>query len=348
MKKLPLFVLKLGDMGPEPIYQDLQDVIPPEEQELFLLKVGAFYLSIIGQGHEKFLGFFGPLPVTGLLNWQSYVHSFQLTDDSLQDERLENVAYCALVLLIPTLIIEELNFLRYHLEILLKKFFVDLQKVSEINETTMSDLQQQINQLRQDFSIEWKEHSVVIKRKIEHTILSSKKSKIKQLLTNIAQRRSVTAIVMGENDAFLRSTASTLIDIVTEWNQRKATLSLLNGRLILFWHPLKNPKMLSKANKNADAIVFIATIDGLIQNISLLETVLKDQQILAIGVVLENENNFTVRSPNEKFKELSKELMTSILPAQLILSRPFILHPMNFQEETIAPFILGLLELLVQ
>ncbi len=344
MNSPPLFVLKLGDVGPIPIFKDLENVMPEEDQELFLLKIGAFYLSIVGQGHEKFLGLFGPLPVTGLPVWQSYIFSFQVTDDTLQDERLQNIAYCVLVILFPENEIEEINFLRYHLEILLKKYFEDVKTVSDINKSTMTALQQSIIELRGELSVEWKKNQIIIKKRVTQSSLAAKINKITRMLEKI--NKNVSILVFSKNDDFLRSVASTIINMVTEWNENKSELSLLKGKVRFLQHHLKNRQSLPKSSKNHDVLVIIATTkDEILPLIPILEKNMVENQILAIIFVMEDDKQIRGKQM-QTFQKWSKEIMLK-LPSSLIFSRPFIIHPLAITEsESIASFLLTLFELL--
>ncbi len=347
MSSFPIIVLKLGDLGPEAIYHDLQDLIPVSERELFLLKIGAFYLSIVGQGHEKFLGLFGPLPVTGLPNWQSYVYSFQVSDSTLQDERLKHVAYCVLALLVPSSEIDELNYLRYHLEILFQKFFTRVKKISDINALTIKNLTQQIELLKQEFSVEWKEHRVVIERKVEKNILMSKKSKIKDLILDM-KKKSLSLMVVAADDTFLRAMASSIIELVTNWSEQKGMLSLMDGRVSFVHYSFSRIKSASKTRKNVDGLILVTTKELLGSHVPILQQMLRDEHGLAIGILLDNDDTMSDMnaSVDDQFKEISKKVMTELLPPQLFLSRPFIVCPLAFHESSLVEFLLVILEVL--
>ena len=91
------------------------------EQETFLLKYGAFFMTILGQSSEIFTGLFGPLPVHGFYDSLSYLFAFEVNDSSLSDERLEGKAYCILALFFKKAENEEMNFIRNYIEAALWK-----------------------------------------------------------------------------------------------------------------------------------------------------------------------------------------------------------------------------------
>ena len=79
-----------------------------DDQERFLLKVGVFYMTLLGQGSENTLGIFGPLPVPGYPEFRSLVYVFTIKDKTTTDLRKKGQEYCLLVFFIPQEVVSEL------------------------------------------------------------------------------------------------------------------------------------------------------------------------------------------------------------------------------------------------
>ncbi|MFQ5980387.1 MAG: hypothetical protein ACE5OZ_19805 [Candidatus Heimdallarchaeota archaeon] len=59
----------------------------------FILKLGLFYFTAIGQGGDYHHGFFGPLPIPGSKDYVSFVFATTVLDKSQQDSRANGKSY---------------------------------------------------------------------------------------------------------------------------------------------------------------------------------------------------------------------------------------------------------------
>ena len=89
----------MGDTGPVPI---VYDELPPgfSSAEELLTKVAIFHMSALGQGETYPTGLF-ELPVPGEIGYRSLTYSFMITDEKVQDERMEGQAFCMLTVFVP-------------------------------------------------------------------------------------------------------------------------------------------------------------------------------------------------------------------------------------------------------
>ncbi|MFX0093885.1 MAG: hypothetical protein ACFFBD_19255 [Candidatus Hodarchaeota archaeon] len=102
LPNIALSFIKLADYGPEIVLtENLPFLNPEEDQESFLRRLGAFHMTIVGQGDSYSEGLFGPLPVYGTPQFLSYVYSFLIEDPTLEDERSEGYTYALGVLFFP-------------------------------------------------------------------------------------------------------------------------------------------------------------------------------------------------------------------------------------------------------
>ena len=74
---------------------------PEDNQDAFLRRLGAFHMTIVGQGDTYAEGLFGPLPVYGYPDYLSYVFSFLMADPTIEDERSGGITYSLMVLFFP-------------------------------------------------------------------------------------------------------------------------------------------------------------------------------------------------------------------------------------------------------
>lgn len=64
-----------------------------KDQDQFILRLGLFYFTAIGQGGDYHHGFFGPLPIPGSKDWVSFVFATTVSDKSQQDSRANGKSY---------------------------------------------------------------------------------------------------------------------------------------------------------------------------------------------------------------------------------------------------------------
>jgi hypothetical protein len=101
-QKIALTFIKLTDSGPEVMLSETLPFLNPEDdQDAFLRRLGAFHMTIVGQGDTYAEGLFGPLPVYGYPDFLSYVFSFLMADPTLEDERSAGITYSLMVLFFP-------------------------------------------------------------------------------------------------------------------------------------------------------------------------------------------------------------------------------------------------------
>ncbi|MFX1533800.1 MAG: hypothetical protein ACFFDI_06160, partial [Promethearchaeota archaeon] len=101
-QKIALTFIKLTDSGPEVMLSEILPFLNPEDdQDAFLRRLGAFHMTIVGQGDTYAEGLFGPLPVYGYPDYLSYVFSFLMADPTLEDERSAGITYSLIVLFFP-------------------------------------------------------------------------------------------------------------------------------------------------------------------------------------------------------------------------------------------------------
>ncbi|MFX1252937.1 MAG: hypothetical protein ACFFCZ_15125 [Promethearchaeota archaeon] len=101
-QNIALTFIKLTDSGPEVMLSEILPFLNPEDdQDSFLRRLGAFHMTIVGQGDTYAEGLFGPLPVYGFPDYLSYVFSFLMADPTLEDERSAGITYSLMVLFFP-------------------------------------------------------------------------------------------------------------------------------------------------------------------------------------------------------------------------------------------------------
>ncbi|MHA2270941.1 MAG: response regulator [Candidatus Hodarchaeales archaeon] len=99
-------LFRVGITGADTIVSD--EISFSDDQERFLLKVGVFYMTLMGQGTENNLGIFGPLPVAGYPEYRSLVYAFSIEAKNSADLRQKGQEYCLLVFFIPQDLVGEL------------------------------------------------------------------------------------------------------------------------------------------------------------------------------------------------------------------------------------------------
>lgn len=100
-----LSILKFGALGSEVVVTEKLAFMPPEtsleEQDHWLTNVGAYYLTIVGQGEAYASGLFGPLPVRDNDDYLAYVYSFMTIDPSNLDVRSQGKSYALICMFFP-------------------------------------------------------------------------------------------------------------------------------------------------------------------------------------------------------------------------------------------------------
>ncbi|MFX0113497.1 MAG: hypothetical protein ACFFB3_03015 [Candidatus Hodarchaeota archaeon] len=129
-------IIKLGDDGPYPILTAISSMVDPEEAEVLLLRLGAQYMSILGQAESRYTGLYGPMPVHSKDDYLSFLYAFELEDPTLQDERLHQKAYCILAIFFPRHSEFQWTFSRFAIEGFLKDLFSGVTSVQELENRT--------------------------------------------------------------------------------------------------------------------------------------------------------------------------------------------------------------------
>ncbi|MFX0116253.1 MAG: hypothetical protein ACFFB3_17015 [Candidatus Hodarchaeota archaeon] len=105
LNKCSFSVLKFGTWGPEVVCSDKLSFKPPEtswrDQNDWLIGIGAYYFTIIGQGEGYARGFFGPLPVRDHDDYMAYIYSFLAKDPTNLDKRTSGKSYILFCFFLP-------------------------------------------------------------------------------------------------------------------------------------------------------------------------------------------------------------------------------------------------------
>ncbi|MFQ5978454.1 MAG: response regulator [Candidatus Heimdallarchaeota archaeon] len=99
-------LFRIGITGADVVLSD--EINFSDDQDRFLLKIGVFYMTLMGQGAEDNLGIFGPLPVAGYPEYRSLVYAFSIEVSDSIDPRRKGLEYCLLVFFIPQDLVREL------------------------------------------------------------------------------------------------------------------------------------------------------------------------------------------------------------------------------------------------
>ncbi|MFQ5977230.1 MAG: hypothetical protein ACE5OZ_03735 [Candidatus Heimdallarchaeota archaeon] len=98
-------VLKFGTHGPEIVTTEKLSFMAPEtnnqDQDDWLVSIGAYYFTIIGQGEGYARGLFGPLPVRNHDDYMAYIYSFLAEDPLNLDKRSRGVSYILFCFFFP-------------------------------------------------------------------------------------------------------------------------------------------------------------------------------------------------------------------------------------------------------
>ncbi|MFX0113905.1 MAG: response regulator [Candidatus Hodarchaeota archaeon] len=92
-------LFRVGITGADVVVSD--EINFSDDQERFLLKIGVFYMTLMGQGTKNNLGIFGPLPVAGYPEYRSLVYAFSIEAEGFTDLRRKGQEYCLLAFFVP-------------------------------------------------------------------------------------------------------------------------------------------------------------------------------------------------------------------------------------------------------
>jgi hypothetical protein len=329
---IKLFVTELSDYGPKPVAVSLGEMFTDEmEQETFLLRNGAYFMSILGQSSEKFTGLFGPLPVHGFYDSLSYLFAFEVDDKLLSDERLEGKAYCILALFFKKSENEAMNFLRNYIEAALWKFVKTSKDISSIDDTFLLGIRETLQFVYNETSIERTESKVIIRKRIDNAVT---KTEIRTNLNNLKDKLKWTVVtdpITGDFPVTVESILSLLADQIKKYEQ-KGLLQLAEGKIQASLMPATDVIKKRKELSNSDGVIFTfgATTKGIKPdnpNINFLKDVLlalKDEKTHSrIAVAVEGE--IETSAPFE----ISVASISSTIDSQLLFAQPISFFPIH-------------------
>ena len=329
---IKLFVTELSDYGPKPVAVALGDMFSDEmEQETFLLRYGAYFMSILGQSSEKFTGLFGPLPVHGFYESLSYLFAFEVHDQELSDERLEGTAYCILALFFKKAENEAMNFLRNYIEAALWKYVKTSKDISSIDNSFLDGIKDTLQFVYNETSIERTESKVIIRKRIDNAVT---KTEIRTNLNNLKDKLKWTIVtdpITGDFPVTVESILSLLADQIKKYEQ-KGNLQLAEGKIQATLLPASEVGKKRKELANSDGVIFTfgATTKGIKpdnQNINYLKDVLlsiKDEKTRSrIAVAVEGEVETSAPF------EISVASISSTIDSQLLFAQPISFFPIH-------------------
>lgn len=329
---IKLFVTELSDYGPKPVAVELGDMFTDEiEQETFLLRYGAYFMSILGQSSEKFTGLFGPLPVHGFYESLSYLFAFEVNDAGLSDERLEGTAYCILALFFKKSENEAMNFLRNYIEAALWKFVKTCKDIGTIDSQFLAGIRETLQFVYNETSIERTESKVIIRKRIDNAVT---KTEIKTNLNSLKDRLKWTIVtdpITGDFPITVESILSLLADQIKKYEQ-KGILQLAEGKIQASLIPANDVSKKKKEISNSDGVIFTfgASTKGIKHdnpNIAYLKEVLsslKDEKTKSrIAVAVEGE--LETSAPFE----ISVASISSTIDSQLLFAQPISFFPIH-------------------
>lgn len=334
------FVTKLSDFGPEPVALAIEGMFDDEmEQETFLLRYGAYYMSVLGQSSEKFVGLFGPLPVHGFYDLLSYLFAFEVDDSNLTDERLGGKAYCVLALFFKRSENEAMNFLRNYVEAALWKFVKNRSSIEQINEDFLVGIKETLSIVYRDSSIERTESKVIIRKRIENAVT---KTEIRTNLRSLRDRLKWTIItdpITGDFPVTVESILSLLADQVKKYEQ-KGLLQLADGKIQASLIPSDQVPKKKKEISNSNGVIFtfgsktkgISTDNANIRFLrDALEFLATEKTQCRVAVAIEGE--VETSGPFE----MSVASISSSVDSNLLFAQPISFFPIHrdFPEKTL-------------
>ena len=326
-----LFVTELSDIGPQPVAVSLGDMFDDDmEQETFLLRYGAYFMSILGQSEEKFTGLFGPLPVHGFYDSLSYLFAFEVKDPNLEDERLEGQAYCILALFFKKKENEAMNFLRNYIEAALWKFVKNTTDISGIDNKFLEGIVDTLRHVYTVTSIERTESKVIIRKRIESAVT---KSEVNVNLNNLKKTLKwvvITDPITGDFPVTVESMLSLLADQVKKYEQ-KGNLQLADGKIqatLITSDSLGKKK--KELHSNGLIFTFGSTTKGIKSdnpNIEYLKDALqtiKDDKIQC-KIALAIEGEIETSAPFE----MSVATISSSIDSEILFANPISFFPIH-------------------
>lgn len=340
---IKIFITKLSDMGPDPIAISLDGMFDDDvdgiELDTFLLRYGAYFMSILGQSAEKFTGLFGPLPVHGFHQYLSYLFAFEVSDKTLKDQRLEQKAYCVMAMFFKKSNNEAMNFLRVYIEAALWKFVKQSETITDINDQFIQGIKETIQIVYQSTSIEYTDTKTIIRKRVADAVT---KSEIILGLRNLRERLKWVVITDPETGDF-PVTVELMLSLLAAQIKRyekKGILQLSDGKIqaTLLSADEINKKKKDIANSHGLIFTFNATTKGISPqnpNIVFLRealTILSDDKkknrvAIAIEGELETSSAF----------ETSVASISSSVDSHLLFAQPISFFPIHreFPEKTL-------------
>ena len=330
------FVVKLSDIGPVPIATRLQGMVEEDMLDMFTLSQGAYFTTVLGQSTQKFTGLFGPLPVRDYYDYLSYLFAFELNDQSLSDERLEGKAYCVMSLFFLKSEIESMNFLRNYVEAALWRY-LKFKTIVDINDTFLSGIEEVLQQVYRDTSVERTDNKVIIRKRIENAIT---KTEIKQKIEGLKDKSRWT--IISDQSIDFPMTVEGLLGLLADQVQRyekKGTILLANGKIQGQIISIDQVAKRRGDIKNTDGLIFtfMSTTKGIqpknpqIKNLQeILEILSESKDPIKVAVTIEGEYE-----TSQAFESSISSISASI-PASLLFAHPITFFPIarDFPEKT--------------
>ena len=138
--EISLVSFKFTEKGPLPFYYS-DNLSKDENFNLELITtIGVLLISVIGQGNAFFSGLFGPIPLKQLPDKLILCYTGMISDDSLTDERLNNVNYVLLALIFPKLADDMLLFNRKSIQAIFEKFMLENVNINTWTNESLTNL----------------------------------------------------------------------------------------------------------------------------------------------------------------------------------------------------------------
>ncbi|MHA2362739.1 MAG: hypothetical protein ACXAC7_02180 [Candidatus Hodarchaeales archaeon] len=338
---IKLFVTKLSDLGPDTVALAIDGLFDDEmEKDTFLIRYGAYFLSILGQSSERFTGLFGPLPVHGLYDLLSYLFAFEVDDPTLEDVRLDKRAYCIMAMFFKKSENESMNFLRNYVEAALWKFVKNIENITQIDESFLDGIKDVIQIVYERTSIDRTDTKVIIRKRVEDAVT---KSEVKINLNNLRDKRKWVIIsdpATGDFPVTVESILSLLADQIKKY-ERKGSIQLAQGKIQAILLPANEINKRKKEISNSDGLIFTfnATTKGikpenpnipyLRESLSVLSNDEKNKNKVAIAIEGELETSAAF--------EISVASISSSVDSQLLFAQPISFFPIHrdFPEKTL-------------
>ncbi|OLS25933.1 MAG: hypothetical protein HeimC3_12070 [Candidatus Heimdallarchaeota archaeon LC_3] len=336
------FIVKLADTGPEEIAIKLENFIDNEdEKDFFILSQGAYFMTILGQSTQKFVGLFGPLPVREHFDYLSYLFAFELDDDSVKDERLAGKAYCVMALFVHRSEIESINLLRNYLEAALWRYIKN-KSISEIDNQFLEGITEVIQLVYNETSVERTDNKIIIRKRIENAIT---KTEIKQKISGLLEKKKLVIISDSKTDfpMTIEGILGLLAEQIAKYEQKKGKIEgkidLANGKIEGRIIPSDQVNKKKGEIKSASGLIFTFTsstkgVSPDNPQISVLKEVLEiiseSKETKKIAITIEGEYE------TSQVFESSVASISSSIPSSLLFANPITFFPISrdFPEKT--------------